>query len=288
MKVSEVLQEASRQLHSCGVEESNLDARLLLQFVTGMTRSDIILGADQRFDSTLHDRFQELIRKRCSRIPLSYITESREFWSLDFYVSPAVLVPRPETEFLLEHVLKKVAPERNSSFHALDMCTGSGVIAAILEKELQCCVTAIDISQTALYVAQKNFTTHCMMKPHLICSDLFSAVQSDILFDLIVSNPPYIEQHEIDGLQPEVAGFEPHLALDGGKDGLGIIRRIIDNATQHLVDNGWLFIEIGSDQRQEVLSCFENMPCYGDVLVFQDYSGRDRIVQAQYLSSHII
>ena len=280
MNTNDLLEEATHRLQKAGIEEYILDARLLLQFVSHLSRSELFLAGDQNLGSAVQDKYWSLIDKRCQRIPLHYITGVREFWSLDFHVSPSVLVPRPETEFLLDHVL--ASPElKKSSCRAMDMCTGSGVIGVVLALELGCSVTAIDISPLALTVAAKNIDTHsCGHLVQLVASDFFTALQSAARFDLIVCNPPYISDNDILSLQPEVRQFEPILALSGGSTGLDCIKKVIYQAKKHLAPGGQIFFEIGADQGQKVSEIFKAAGDYTKIAIIPDWSGRDRVAKA--------
>jgi len=283
MRIDTLLAEAARQLSRAGIAEAALDARLLLQHLTGLTRSQLVLRGQQSLDGSTVARFLALVEQRRQRIPLQHLTGLQEFWSLDFAVSPAVLIPRPETEFLLEQVVKTCAGTGVS--RALDLCTGSGVIAVVLAKELQCTVVAADISEAALRVAQVNFARHGMSESILpVCSDLFAALGRHQPFDLIVSNPPYIVEEEIDRLEPEVCRAEPRLALSGGPKGMGCIERIAVEAPAFLRPGGWLFLEIGADQGEAVAGLFGvTVPGYGEVRVIDDWAGRPRVLQARYV-----
>lgn len=202
---------------------------------------------------------------------------------MDFVVSPAVLIPRPETEFLLEQALA-VCSLNGTISCALDMCTGSGVIAVVLARELRCRVTAVDISVAALEVAAKNISRHrAIDQIALVCSDLFAALNSNLKFDVIVSNPPYIADDLIRQLEPEVCRAEPRLALSGGLTGLRLIERIAVGAEEFLQPGGWIFLEIGADQKNAVTALFKDSKRrYDEVKVFDDWSGRPRVLQARY------
>lgn len=280
MRIDTLLAAATRQLELAGIEEAALDARLLLQHLTAMSRSDLVLHGNAVLAPPMVAQYQDLIKRRARRIPLQYLTGVQEFWSLDFAVSPAVLIPRPETEFLLEQVLATCVQGSISS--ALDMCTGSGVIAVVLAKELDCAVTAVDLSQEALGVAAGNVVRHAVSdRVTLVCGDLFAALNPGRKFDLIVSNPPYVVDAHIDRLEPEVALAEPRLALSGGRSGLEIIERIALGAQQFLRPGGWLFVEIGADQREAVQHLFNtSSQTYRDVKVIDDWAGRPRVVRA--------
>ncbi len=280
MKITDLLEEAAHRLEQAGIEEYMLDARLLLEFVTHMSRSELLLDGDKTLDPAIRDNFLFLIDQRCQRIPLHYITGVREFWSLDFHVSPSVLVPRPETEFMLDHILADVDFEKETC-RALDMCTGSGVIAVVLALELDCSVTAIDISPLALAVAAQNVDSHsCGHLVQLVGSDLFAALQPGASFDLIVCNPPYISDKDIPSLQPEVSRFEPMLALSGGSSGLDCIKQVIYQAKNHLAPGGQIFFEIGADQGRQVSELFVAAGDYKKIAIVPDWAGRDRVAQA--------
>ena len=282
MRIDALLDEASRQLARAGIEEAALDARLLLQHLTALTRSELVLrGAEEVNDATA-TQYRYLIDQRSRRIPLQHLTGSQEFWSFELIVSPAVLIPRPETEFVLEHVLATI--DRRTVRLALDMCTGSGAIALVLAKELECRVVAVDLSEAALDIARQNRTRcHLERQVDLVCCDFFSGLQPAVKYDCIVSNPPYITDADIARLDPEVALAEPRLALAGGTDGLNCIRAIIAAAPTFLQPGGWLFLEIGADQQVAVEQLFHapDQP-YGQVDIVRDYAGRPRVAQARY------
>ncbi|MBM9536380.1 peptide chain release factor N(5)-glutamine methyltransferase [Desulfobulbus alkaliphilus] len=286
MTVDVLLKAAEAQLAEVGVENAGLEARLLLQHLTGMNRSELILHGGRCIDASMGQQYQQMVDRRRQRVPLQYITGSQEFWSLDFFVSPAVLIPRPETEFVLEHVLT-ICPPASAVRSALDMCTGSGVMAVVLARELKCSVVAVDISPSALAVATKNLDRHGVAGlVSLVCGDLFTALHCQQKFDLIVSNPPYIPEGLIDRLAPEVGRAEPRLALSGGADGLVTLQRLAHEAQAFLMPGGWVFVEIGADQKEAALALFTAPGrCYEEVRVFEDWGGRPRVVQAR-LSAH--
>ncbi len=283
MHIDELLRAAARRLAQAGIAEAVLDARLLFQHLSGMSRSQLVLHHQQSVDAGMVARYQQLIEQRSQRIPLQHLTGSREFWSMDFIVSPAVLIPRPETEFLLEQALA-VFPSGGHCSQALDMCTGSGVIAVVLAKELNCPVIAVDISTPALAVALENLRRHQVTdRVGLVCSDLFAGLNPKNKFDLIVSNPPYIAEAEIKQLEPEVARAEPLLALSGGPSGMEVIERIAVEAQKYLQPGGWILLEIGADQEKAVAALFGSPKYqYEEVRVVDDWSGRPRVLQARY------
>jgi release factor glutamine methyltransferase len=283
MTVDGLLKAAAAQLADVGVVDAGLEARLLWQHLTGMNRSELIVYGSRCVEADMVQQYQQLVDRRGQRIPLQYITGSQEFWSLDFAVSPAVLIPRPETEFVIEHALT-ICPPASGIRHALDMCTGCGVIAVVLAREWGCPVVAVDISPPALAVAKINIDRHKVAgQVALVCSDLFSALRPDQKFDLIVSNPPYISEWCIDQLAPEVGRAEPLLALSGGADGLETIRRLALGAEALLEPGGWIFVEIGADQQKAAQTLFTAPGrCYEEVRVVEDWAGRPRVVQARF------
>lgn len=306
MTFAELLTETAACLSRSGISASALEARLILEHCSGLGHAEILLRDRCNVDPPLLARCRDLTRKRCSRIPLPYLTGYKEFWSLDFHVSPAVLVPRPETEFLLEHICsiyKNSSPPKG----ILDLCTGSGVIAIVLALELACPVVATDISASALEVAAMNCRRHGVEElVDLRLGDLFAVFaeqgtlpedeipsvgkrpnfcanfpqQMQKKFDLIVSNPPYIADAQIDALEPEVAIAEPRLALSGGPSGCDILARIAREAPLFLQPGGQIFLEIGADQGPAALRLF-SLPEYENVVVLPDWSGRPRVVQAR-------
>lgn len=283
MNIDDLLAAAALQLSGAGIEEASLDARLLFQHLTAMTRSRLVLQGKQSVDDSTLQQYQRLVALRSQRIPLQYLIGSQEFWSMDFVVSSDVLIPRPETEFLLEQVLAVCSASRNL-LCVLDMCTGSGVIAVVLAKELGCRITAVDISEAALEVAAENINRHRTADQiTLVCSDLFAALNRSRKFNVIVSNPPYIAESQIEHLEPEVSRAEPHLALSGGPTGLQVIEQIALVAEEFLQPGGWIFLEIGADQKNAATALFvDSGRRYDEVRVIDDWSGRPRVLQARY------
>lgn len=280
MRIDTLLQAASRQLADAGIEDPDLEARLLLQFLTALSRTQLVLRAAEGIEAEVTDHYLQLVNRRCRRIPLQHLTGVQEFWSLELIVSPAVLIPRPETEFLLEQVLAKV--DRRPGQRVLDMCTGSGAIALVLARELACRVVAVDLSAEALAIARRNRSKYGLEgQVELVHGDLFSGLNPGIKYDCIVSNPPYIADAEIDLLEPEVALAEPRMALSGGGDGLACIRRIIESAPDFLQPGGWLFLEIGAEQKTAVELLLQGAGgVYEQIRVVPDYAGRPRVVRA--------
>ncbi len=284
MQVQQLLKTAAAALAEAGVEESRLEAELLLRDCLGVSRSKLFLLHDQQVGPECEQRFQELLARRCRREPLQYILGSCEFWSLDFHVSPAVLIPRPETEFLLEHVFSTLGTDQEQTeLTILDLCTGSGVIAAVVALEFdRAAVTAVDFSPDALAVARKNFLLHGLAERiNLVCADLLTGFRAEHRFDVIVTNPPYVKDCDLTGLEPEVCEWEPRLALSGGRTGMDVINRICAEALHHLKPGGWLFMEIGADIGEQVEHVFSASQRYERVRILQDWSERPRVLQAR-------
>jgi release factor glutamine methyltransferase len=240
----------------------------------------LYLSADREIAREPAERYLKMLERRSRREPLAYITGEREFWSKDFHVSPAVLIPRPETEFLVEKVLTHADPG-NRKGRCLDLCCGSGVIAVILATEMRRSVIAADISAAALEVAAINIARHNVSsRVSLVQAELMSCFLPDHKFSLIVSNPPYVSTREIvEELEPEVARYEPRLALDGGESGVDVIAMIRDSLPEMLTPGGDCFIEIGDGQGDALKSLFlaQNDCCFRFVEIYRDYSGRERV-----------
>ncbi len=286
MQVQQLLQTGAAQLARAGVADSGITAEQLLQACLKVSRSRLFLLFDQQATPDQEKRFHAYLSRRCLREPLQYIVGSCEFWSLEFTVSPTVLIPRPETEFLLEHVLSVLDLEPVvSAPEILDLCTGSGVIAVVLAREIErATLAAVDFSREALVVARKNISRHGVRnRINLLCGDLFDPLEPTLLFDVIVSNPPYVKAADIEGLEPEVRTWEPRLALSGGVDGMDIIHRICNDAPDHLKPGGWLFMEIGADIQQPVEQIFLCSTRYEQVRVLLDWAGKPRVLQARFI-----
>ncbi len=283
MQIHELRNTAAAALEQAGVEDAALEAELLVRHCLGLSRTSLFLRQQELVPTDSIQYFQECLRRRCQREPLQHITGTCEFWSMDFHVSPAVLIPRPETEFLLEHVLRTLSQNHFQPRHVLDLCTGSGVIATVLAKELPAAaVTASDCSQDALAVARRNLLRHNMTeRVQLLCADLLTAFSAAPFFDLIVSNPPYIKAGDLPGLQAEVLDWEPHLALSGGSSGMEVIEIICTKAAACLRPGGWLFMEIGADLGAETEQVLRQAGCYEQVRIVPDWAGRPRAAQGR-------
>jgi release factor glutamine methyltransferase len=287
MRLRELLHFGELALRAVGVPEAPLDARLLLEHCTGKRRTEIFLESEAEVDKEIQQSYQRLLLRRKKREPIAYILGEQEFWSLPFYVSPDVLIPRPETEFLLDRVFALTAPENFQKGCILDLCSGSGVIATVLGKETGKTIIASDISRKALEMTRKNAQRHLIDAALILVEgDLLSPFGENGQFSLIVSNPPYVSSVDLArNLMPEVEAYEPHIALDGGIKGLECIEKICDALPRVLCPGGECFIEIGADQGETVKTLFmrnrECWPCFQQVDILVDYAGRDRVVHAR-------
>jgi len=253
VSIGEALQKASERLNWAGVPEARKEARSLLAHVLEVDWSVLITDADKPVADVSLSRFHELVSRRMTGEPAQYITGTQDFYGRRFEVNPDVLIPRPETEGLIETAVSFVSPTI-SPFWICDVGTGSGCIAITLlcEKHFAHAI-GVDISEAALEVAKRNANAHNVAnRVSFIQSDCFDALTRDNTFDLIVSNPPYVSAKVLQGLQREVRDHEPRVALTPGDDGLAIIRRLIKEAPPFLKPGGHLVIEIGFDQSEKI------------------------------------
>jgi len=275
-----------RRLQGAGIDSARLDAELLLGCALGISREELIVAAARNLSLAESDRYEDLLKRRLNREPLAYITGHQEFWSLDFIVSSDVLVPRPETELLVEIALKELANLADTKLpRILELGTGSGAISVALATESpQAQIFATEISPAALAIARRNACRHGVSKGiRFLQGDLFTALDQEHEndFDLVVSNPPYIPRGEISNLEAEVSRWEPRAALDGGVDGLNFYRLIAQEAPNYLRQGGVVAVEIGATMGSSVLALFRDSAAYLDIQVHQDYSGRDRVIIAR-------
>ena len=282
MTYRECYEQGCRTLQAAGIEEAALDARLLLEAVCGTDHNDLLVHGEQPVAPEAEEKYLNWIRQRAEHIPLQQLTGEQGFMGLTFSVNEHVLIPRQDTEILVEEVLK----ELHDGMRVLDMCTGSGcILLSLLHYSNDCEGLGVDLSAEALEVAGRNvlkvLTPEKAEHAHFLQSDLFEKVEGK--FEIIVSNPPYIASAEVEKLMPEVRDHEPRMALDGTEDGLHFYRRIIEEAGKHLVSSGMLFFEIGYDQGQAVSELMRTEG-YCDVQVVQDYAGLDRVVFGTYVT----
>ena len=272
MTIHELLELGSKNLREVGQEEPKALAKRILAFLLKKDVSYLAIHPEEIVETKIETDFNEAIQKKQEGIPLQYITNMQEFMGLNFYVDENVLIPRPDTEVLVEEVIKLAKEKENIAI--LDMCTGSGAIAIALAEYLtNAKITASDKSKKALVVAQKN-AKNTKASIQFIESDLFGNIKDK--FDIIVSNPPYIESDVIKCLDKEVQK-EPMMALDGGKDGLDFYRKIAKQARAYLNEDGYLALEIGYNQKEKVKELLKKEG-YREIYSKKDFGDNDRIV----------
>ena len=274
MKLSEVTSYIRESLKDAGITESDGEARIILREVADISPAQILSHPEMDIDCDVQKRIEDIVNRRLMREPLQYILGSWDFMGLSFVVRPEVLIPRPDTEILVESALE----ELHDGMRVLDLCTGTGcVIISLLKYSNGCEGVAVDISEHALALAKENAAAIIPDETlEIIYSDLYENVEGE--YDIIVSNPPYIDTDVIATLEPEVKDYEPHLALDGGDDGLDLVRRIIDEAGANLCCGGALLMEIGADQGERVCELMRKAG-FVDVECVRDYAGLDRVVK---------
>ncbi|SRR5581483_2383192 len=279
--VSSELRDATVRLAAAGSASPRLDAELLMAEALGVERVRVYVNANHALVDAALAHFRALVKRRASGEPVAYIIGHREFWSLDFVVTPAVLTPRPETELLVETALKLMASK--ASRRILDLGTGSGAIAVALAKEIAGAeIVATDIFRAALEIARANARQHGVdHRIAFFAGDLFAPVAAMTgCFDLIVSNPPYIRRADIAALPRDVRDYEPRIALDGGADGLDFYRRIATEAPDYLSAGGFVAVEIGAGMGAEVAQLFAEAG-FADVRLEKDLAGLERVVSAR-------
>ena len=298
MEYGEAYNMGKAVLLEASVPDAETDARLLLEYVCGTNRNTLLAHGDREVTEEQESTFRELVEKRSRRIPLQHLTGVQDFMGLEFAVNEHVLIPRQDTEILVEEALHYL----HDGMQVLDMCTGSGcILISLLHYSNNCEGVGVDVSEEALKVAEQNAVKllgtqavrnlsgisgesadsrepqDMFVGTHVrfLQSDLFEKVEGK--FDIIISNPPYIQSGVIDTLMPEVRDYEPRLALDGSGDGLSFYRRILDECPRYLQKGGMLFFEIGYDQGEAVSRLMEQAGFLGVMLV-SDYAGMDRVV----------
>ena len=274
MKIKELLEYGKNNLIE--KEEPYRLSKMLLKSILNVDTTYLVINIEKEITKEIENKYKKGIHDLKSGKPLQYITSKQEFMGLDFYVDENVLIPQPDTEILVEEVLKKVEKLKDK-INVLDICTGSGAIGVSIAKNAtNVNVTMSDISENALKVAQKNAKINEVLdKCKFIKSDMFQNIEEK--YNVIVSNPPYIKSKIIKTLEKEVQN-EPLIALDGGEDGLDFYKIIIQTAYKHLKENGILALEIGYDQKEEVINLIEESNKYINIYCKKDLAGNDRII----------
>lgn len=276
MTIMEAIRKGTIQIKMEKIEEPKLKARLLMQFVLNKSRQYVIINDLEELTKEQETKYFLHIKKLQNGIPLEHITHQKEFMKLNFFVNENVLIPRQDTEILVEETIK--IAKKIKAKKILDMCTGSGIIAISLAKYLDNCeITAVDISNEALKVAKRNANNNDV-ENHItfISSDLFTNIQEE-KYDIIVSNPPYIKEEIITTLDKQVR-MEPFIALNGGRDGLNFYRKIINQSDKYLKSNGYICLEIGYDQKIDIIELIENEDKFINTYSKKDLYDNDRII----------
>lgn len=273
----ELLRLTTAYLAQRGVDSPRLDAEVLLSHVLGVARIQLYVEFERPLTVAEVDAYRNLVRRRGQREPVAHLVGQREFWSLEFAVDGRVLVPRPETERLVELSLESMG----EAGRLADLGTGSGaILLALLSERPGWAGVGVDCSPEALAVAAANGARHGLeRRTQWLLGDLFEPLHGE-RFDLLVSNPPYIPSGEIPGLQPEVTRYDPHLALDGGRDGLEVMQRLAAGAARHLLPGGVVAVEFGAGQQDAVRDLFAGVG-YADVTIHEDYEHRPRVLVAR-------
>lgn len=277
MNLKEILKYGKEELIKNNIEDASIIAKELAEYIFKITRAQMIANNDMEFSKDQTDNYINSIKKISTGIPIQYITNNQEFMNLNFYVDENVLIPQPDTETLVEEVINEY---KEKKCEILDLCTGSGAIAISLAKYInESNIVASDISMKALQIAKLNAEKNLVRKKiEFIESDMFNKIYKDD-FDIIVSNPPYIKTKVIEKLDRQVKN-EPYIALNGGADGLKFYKIIIENAYKYIKNEGKVFLEIGYDQKNELIDLFKENNHYENIYSKKDLGGNDRIIVA--------
>ncbi|MEO8876027.1 MAG: peptide chain release factor N(5)-glutamine methyltransferase [Polyangiaceae bacterium] len=283
--VQSLLKWAADDFKSKGIDSPRLDAEVLLGWALGKTRIELVIESKLELEGTDLAKFRDAVKRRRTHEPVAYLLGNREFFGRNFKVDRRVLVPRPDTEALVEVALER-SRHVSMSMRALDLCTGSGCVGITLARERPTSqVVLTDLSADALTVARENALRLGAYNLACFQGDLFAALPASanakMRFDIVVSNPPYIATAEIATLMPDVRDFEPKLALDGGADGLDLVRRIVSDAAKHLEKNGIVALEIGYDEAERTRGIFTEHG-YADIETRRDYGKIERVISARW------
>ncbi len=281
--VGRILTWTAEYLKKSGAGNPRLDAEVLLGYALGKKRIQLYTMYDTVLDDASRATMRDLVKRRAAHEPVSYLVGHKEFFSLDFAVNKAVLIPRPETELLVMHAIE-IAREfyPGKELEILDLCTGSGCIAVSIATNVkQAMVTAVDISPAALEVARRNASKHQVEgRVSVQQGDLFESL-SGKKFHILVTNPPYILSADLAGLESDVKDHEPHLALDGGEDGMRFIKTILERGPEYLQNGGWLLMEFTPELQEPIQRVLDKVGRYENVQWIKDLSGQIRHVRAR-------
>lgn len=305
MQIKELINKGIQILKNNHIEDSNIKARVLLQYVLKKDKNYLVTNFNEEISKQQEIEYRKYIEELIQGRPLQYITKSQEFMGLEFYVDENVLIPQPDTEILVEEAMKEIEKmvkckkdsdiSQNNTIRILDMCTGSGAIAISIAKyfknnlsstqnnDIQLKIYGVDISTEALEIAKKNAKLN-QVQVEFFISDMFKKMKenTDEPFDIIISNPPYIETDTIKTLSKEVKQ-EPHIALDGGKDGLNFYRTIAEEGKKYLARSGCILVEIGYNQKEAVTRLFKKENT--QITCIKDLAGNNRVIKIQYMLS---
>lgn len=281
MTLKELLEKGSLELKINNINEPKIKARLLMQYILNKPREYLLVHDDEVIKKNDEEKYLANLKKIIKGIPLQHITHSQEFMKMNFYVDENVLIPRQDTECLVEETIKIAKKVNAKKF--LDLCTGSGIIAVSIAKYIKDSnVTALDISANALEIAKLNSKKNGVEdRITFVKSNLFESLGKE-KYDIIVSNPPYIKKDILKTLDKDVQN-EPHIALDGGYDGLDFYRKIIGHAYEYLKYNGYLCLEIGYDQKEDIISLLEEDGKYTNITCIKDLYDNDRVIVAKLI-----
>jgi release factor glutamine methyltransferase len=282
--ISGALKWGTRILTEGGIETPRVDAGLLLRKALEIDHVQVFLNPDRPLTQPEVAIYEALVNKRAKGEPIQYVLGSWEFWSLDLKMGSEVLIPRPETELLVEETLGIFGNEKDRPLRFMEVGTGSGAIAIALAKELEnCWILAEDISWRAILVAKENARIQGVSDNiRFLVGNLFPPLrEGESRFDLIISNPPYIPRSRIGTLPREIAEFEPRVALDGGSDGLRLFRKIVTGSGSFLKDGGWLMLELGEGQGGAVAEMIRRTGFFASPRIRKDHSGMERVIRAR-------
>jgi release factor glutamine methyltransferase len=285
LTIAEAIYQAAQKLDRSGIDDARLDAEVLLSHILGKDRGWLLAHSKDRLDQKQAKFFEGSLERRARHEPLQYIIGTQEFWGLEFTVSPDVLIPRPETELIVETAINIIRAKGTEAL-IVDLCTGSGCIAVSLAKELgDARIFAVDTSGQALAIARKNSQRHGVSaRIRFLEGDLYAPLEElDICsrVDVITANPPYIRSGDMPMLQPEVRDYEPKLALIAGADGTDVQRAIIGRASDFLKDHGTLIMEMGMGQAQALTRMVDETGSYDKPEILKDLAGIDRVLVAR-------